>query len=135
MTLGPSNRYVHSAYQVTDLDALAAGGEFLKEAGYRRSWGIGRHIQGSQIFDYWRDDRGFLVEHFTDGDLFDASLDARLGSDDRLWPGPVGSARHRRLPRDQARQAEALDRGAVARRRCSCAPRTTNSTSPACAAC
>lgn len=74
MTLGPSNRYVHSAYQVTDLDALAAGGEFLKEAGYRRSWGIGRHIQGSQIFDYWRDDRGFLVEHFTDGDLFDASL-------------------------------------------------------------
>ncbi len=75
MTLGPSNRYVHSAYQVADLDALAAGGEFLGDAGYRRSWGIGRHIQGSQIFDYWRDDKGFLVEHFTDGDLFDASLE------------------------------------------------------------
>jgi hypothetical protein len=71
LTLGPSDRYVHSAYQVADLDALAAGGEHLREAGYRRSWGIGRHVQGSQLFDYWRDPDGFLVEHFTDGDLFD----------------------------------------------------------------
>ncbi|OBH19143.1 2,3-dihydroxybiphenyl 1,2-dioxygenase, partial [Mycobacterium sp. E3247] len=29
MALGPANRYVHSAYQVSDLDALAAGGEYL----------------------------------------------------------------------------------------------------------
>ena len=75
MTLGPRNRYVHSAYQVADLDALAAGGEHLKDLGYHHSWGIGRHIQGSQIFDYWRDPDGFLVEHFSDGDLFDASLE------------------------------------------------------------
>ena len=26
--------------------------------GYRHAWGIGRHIQGSQIFDYWRDPTG-----------------------------------------------------------------------------
>jgi catechol 2,3-dioxygenase-like lactoylglutathione lyase family enzyme len=74
MALGPQNRYVHSAYQVADLDALAAGGEYLADRGYFRSWGIGRHIQGSQIFDYWRDPDGFLVEHFTDGDMFDSSL-------------------------------------------------------------
>jgi hypothetical protein len=75
MALGPSNRYVHSAYQVCDLDALAAGGEYLKDHGYQRSWGIGRHIQGSQIFDYWRDPEGFLVEHFADGDMFDCTLE------------------------------------------------------------
>jgi catechol 2,3-dioxygenase-like lactoylglutathione lyase family enzyme len=75
MMLGPSNRYVHSAYQVGDLDALAAGGEYLLEQGFRRSWGIGRHIEGSQIFDYWRDPDGLLVEHFADGDLFDSSLE------------------------------------------------------------
>jgi catechol 2,3-dioxygenase-like lactoylglutathione lyase family enzyme len=75
LTLGPSNRYVHSAYQVADLDALAAGGEYLHDHGYQRSWGIGRHVQGSQIFDYWRDPDGFLVEHFSDGDLFDCTLD------------------------------------------------------------
>ena len=75
MALGPVNRYVHSAYQVCDLDALAAGGEYLREQGYFRSWGIGRHVQGSQIFDYWRDPDGFLVEHFADGDMFDNTLE------------------------------------------------------------
>jgi hypothetical protein len=73
--LGPSTGYVHSAYQVADLDALAAGGEYLKERGHRRSWGIGRHIQGSQIFDYWRDPDRLLLEHFTDGDRFDDTLE------------------------------------------------------------
>jgi catechol 2,3-dioxygenase-like lactoylglutathione lyase family enzyme len=75
LVLGPANRYVHSAYEVADLDALAAGGEYLREHGYQRSWGIGRHIQGSQIFDYWRDPDGFLVEHYSDGDLFDCALE------------------------------------------------------------
>jgi catechol 2,3-dioxygenase-like lactoylglutathione lyase family enzyme len=75
VALGPRNKYVHSAFQVADVDALAAGGEYLRERGYRRSWGIGRHIQGSQIFDYWRDPDGFLVEHFTDGDMFDSTLE------------------------------------------------------------
>lgn len=75
MTIGPSDRYVHSAYQVTDLDAIAAGSEYLTRRGYTHSWGIGRHIQGSQIFDYWRDPDGFLVEHFSDGDMFDNSLE------------------------------------------------------------
>jgi catechol 2,3-dioxygenase-like lactoylglutathione lyase family enzyme len=75
LALGPASRYVHSAYQVCDLDALAAGGEYLTDRGYSRSWGIGRHIQGSQIFDYWRDPDGFLVEHFADGDMFDNTLE------------------------------------------------------------
>ncbi|MFE7931514.1 VOC family protein [Streptomyces sp. NPDC057456] len=73
--LGPGNGYVHSAYQVTDLDSLAAGGEYLNERGYQRSWGIGRHIQGSQLFDYWRDPDRFMLEHFADGDLFSHDLE------------------------------------------------------------
>jgi catechol 2,3-dioxygenase-like lactoylglutathione lyase family enzyme len=75
MALGPRNRYLHSAFQVADLDALAAGGEHLREQGFRHSWGIGRHIEGSQIFDYWRDPDGLMVEHFADGDLFDCTLE------------------------------------------------------------
>ncbi|WP_438490196.1 VOC family protein [Streptomyces sp. S186] len=75
MHLGPRTGYVHSAYQVTDLDAIAAGGQYLAERGYKRSWGIGRHIQGSQLFDYWRDPDKLMVEHFADGDLFDCDLE------------------------------------------------------------
>ena len=75
MHLGPGRGYVHSAYQVTDLDAIAAGGEYLTERGYTRAWGIGRHIQGSQLFDYWRDPERLMMEHFADGDLFDASME------------------------------------------------------------
>jgi glyoxalase/bleomycin resistance protein/dioxygenase superfamily protein len=75
MHLGPGNGYVHSAYQVTGLDSIAAGGEYLNERGYKRSWGIGRHIQGSQLFDYWRDPDRFMLEHFADGDLFSRDLE------------------------------------------------------------
>ncbi len=75
MLLAPETGYVHSAYEVADLDALAAGGEYLKDRGYHRSWGIGRHIQGSQVFDYWRDPERVLVEHYADGDVFDATVE------------------------------------------------------------
>jgi catechol 2,3-dioxygenase-like lactoylglutathione lyase family enzyme len=76
MSLSPAREYVHSAYQVADLDAVAAGGEFLQDRGYKRAWGIGRHIQGSQIFDYWRDPDSVMVEHFADGDMFDGTVEA-----------------------------------------------------------
>ena len=63
------NRFDHSAYEAIDLDDVMQGGEHLKSRGYRHAWGVGRHVQGSQIFDYWRDPFGNKVEHWTDGDL------------------------------------------------------------------
>jgi catechol 2,3-dioxygenase-like lactoylglutathione lyase family enzyme len=75
LSLGAGNHYLHSAYQTADLDALAAGGEHLLDQGWKRSWGIGRHVQGSQLFDYWRDPDGFMVEHFADGDMFDSTVE------------------------------------------------------------
>jgi hypothetical protein len=75
MALQPQTGLLHSAYQVTDLDEVAASGEYLRERGYRHAWGIGRHIQGSQIFDYWRDPDRLMFEHFADGDMFDCSLE------------------------------------------------------------
>jgi catechol 2,3-dioxygenase-like lactoylglutathione lyase family enzyme len=74
MALQPENGYVHSAYELTDLDEVAASGEYLREQGYRHAWGLGRHIQGSQIFDYWRDPDRAMFEHYTDGDVFDATM-------------------------------------------------------------
>ena len=91
MHLGPAAGYVHSAYQVTDLDAIAAGGEYLAERGYQRSWGIGRHIQGSQLFDYWRDPDRLMLEHFADGDLFSCDVEtgwARMSTSGLAQWGP-----------------------------------------------
>ncbi len=75
MLLQPRTEYVHSAYQLTDLDEVAASGEYLREKGYRHAWGLGRHIQGSQIFDYWRDPDKLMFEHYADGDVFDCSAE------------------------------------------------------------
>ena len=74
MLLAPHTGYVHSAYQLTDLDEVAASGQYLRARGYRHAWGIGRHIQGSQIFDYWRDTDRLMFEHYADGDVFDSSV-------------------------------------------------------------
>jgi catechol 2,3-dioxygenase-like lactoylglutathione lyase family enzyme len=38
MLLQPRTEYVHSAYQLTDLDEVAASGEFLRERGYRHAF-------------------------------------------------------------------------------------------------
>jgi catechol 2,3-dioxygenase-like lactoylglutathione lyase family enzyme len=62
--------YDHAAFEVLDLDDLMRGSHFLAARGkWKHSWGVGRHFQGSQIFDYWRDPFGNKVEHWTDGDL------------------------------------------------------------------
>jgi catechol 2,3-dioxygenase-like lactoylglutathione lyase family enzyme len=66
--------YNHSAYEVVDADAVGVGQRVLRDRGYRHAWGIGRHILGSQIFDYWQDPWGDKHEHYCDGDLFTAEL-------------------------------------------------------------
>jgi catechol 2,3-dioxygenase-like lactoylglutathione lyase family enzyme len=74
MLLQPQTGYVHSACQLTDLDEVAGSGQYLHDRGYKHSWGIGRHVQGSQIFDYWRDTDRLMFEHYADGDVFDSSV-------------------------------------------------------------
>jgi catechol 2,3-dioxygenase-like lactoylglutathione lyase family enzyme len=69
---GLEEKYEHSAYEVVDLDALGQGHNVLRAAGHRHMWGIGRHVLGSQLFDYWYDPDGMEFEHYTDGDLFTA---------------------------------------------------------------
>jgi catechol 2,3-dioxygenase-like lactoylglutathione lyase family enzyme len=72
---GIEEKYEHSAYEVIDLDALGQGQQVLRAHGYRHMWGIGRHLLGSQLFDYWFDPDGFEYEHYTDGDLFTADFE------------------------------------------------------------
>jgi catechol 2,3-dioxygenase-like lactoylglutathione lyase family enzyme len=65
--------FMHAAFEVVDIDDLMAGHAHLKASGREQFWGVGRHILGSQVFDYWKDPWGHEVEHWTDGDQFKAS--------------------------------------------------------------
>jgi len=79
LCVGPGEPgFEHAAFEVEDFDALMAGHDHLRDAGWNHQSGVGRHVLGSQIFDYWRDPWGHVVEHFTDGDLFDATVKAGL---------------------------------------------------------
>lgn len=62
--------YSHSAYELIDADAVGMGQRVLRDKGWTHAWGMGRHILGSQIFDYWQDPWGHKHEHYCDGDLF-----------------------------------------------------------------
>jgi catechol 2,3-dioxygenase-like lactoylglutathione lyase family enzyme len=70
-------KFNHAAFEVIDFDDLMAGHDHLKAKSYNPQWGVGRHILGSQIFDYWRDPWGNVLEHWTDGDLMTASWGSR----------------------------------------------------------
>ncbi|MFZ3183837.1 MAG: VOC family protein [Pseudomonas sp.] len=66
--------HLHSAFEVDGIDAIASGNQYLQSQGHHHTWGIGRHILGSQLFDYWRDPAGDMFEHYSDGDLFDSDV-------------------------------------------------------------
>jgi catechol 2,3-dioxygenase-like lactoylglutathione lyase family enzyme len=63
----------HCSFEVQDLDAVMVAHDYLLERGWTLDCGVGRHLMGSQVFDYWKDPFGFRVEHYTDGDVVDAT--------------------------------------------------------------
>lgn len=90
---GPeSPGFNHAAFEVGGLDDLMVGHAHLKAQNRDPAWGVGRHVLGSQIFDYWKDPWGHELEHWTDGDLLTAKdvpgvagLDQLLGTQ---WGSP-----------------------------------------------
>jgi len=63
----------HLAFEVHSFDDLMLGNHHLRTtARYEHIWGIGRHILGSQVFDYWKDPWGRVHEHWVDTDRLTA---------------------------------------------------------------
>jgi hypothetical protein len=71
----------HVSFEMFNIDDVFTGNEMLEskkeEFNYFQEWGIGRHYQGSQLFDYWRNPFGQTHEHQTDGDMFDNTFPTR----------------------------------------------------------
>ena len=68
----------HVSFEMVNVDDVFMGHEILAKKGYELEWGIGRHYQGSQIFDYWRSPFGQIHEHQTDGDVFDNTFPPQI---------------------------------------------------------
>lgn len=88
------SEFNHAAFEVCHWDYIMQSHDFLAQKGYEQRWGVGKHVLGSQVFDYWKDPAGFTLEHFTDGDLFNRSFGSHKQPVEKLlavhW-GPEGS--------------------------------------------
>ena len=69
------------------------GHHFLEDQAHKLCWGVGRHVLGSQIFDYWLDPHKFVVEQYADGDLVNCETEVshiQAGKGNlAIWGPPV----------------------------------------------
>ena len=73
----------HLSFEVQDLDDVFMGHQYLAQLGkYEHMWGIGRHLLGSQVYDYWSDPWGRVHEHWSDTDRLNAQNGSNLLSAD-----------------------------------------------------
>ena len=91
---GPKTGLNHLSFEVQSIDDVMLGHEHLKQIGkYQHVWGIGRHVLGSQIYDYWKDPWGRVHEHWTDSDVLNVRHRPNLLSEEEgltsQWGEPV----------------------------------------------
>jgi catechol 2,3-dioxygenase-like lactoylglutathione lyase family enzyme len=73
----------HFSFEVQDIDDVFIGHEHLTSLGkFEHMWGIGRHLLGSQVYDYWADPWGRVHEHWADTDRLNVQNGGNLVSAD-----------------------------------------------------
>jgi len=69
----------HLSFEVHDIDDVFTGHQHLKQNGaYEHMWGLGRHLLGSQVYDYWADPWGRVHEHWADSDRLNTANGGQL---------------------------------------------------------
>jgi len=53
----------HVAFEMPDWEAVMRGAGRMKEHGHTLEWGIGRHGPGNNVFAYYLDPNGFVIEY------------------------------------------------------------------------
>jgi catechol 2,3-dioxygenase-like lactoylglutathione lyase family enzyme len=87
----------HVSFEVQNFDDVMLGHEHLKRIGkYEHVWGVGRHLLGSQVYDYWKDPWGRVHERWTDSDMLNCHNPANLVPAERglssQWGAPAPQA-------------------------------------------
>lgn len=75
----------HIAFLMPDLDAVMRGGGRLKDAGFPAQWGPGRHGPGNNLFNYFIDPFGVVIEYTAEVEQVDDRYQSH-GPDFWKWP-------------------------------------------------
>ena len=75
----------HIAFLMPDLDSVMRGGGRMKDAGFAIQWGPGRHGPGNNLFNYFLDPFGIVIEYTADVEQIDESYQTH-GPDYWKWP-------------------------------------------------
>jgi catechol 2,3-dioxygenase-like lactoylglutathione lyase family enzyme len=67
----PHASYNHTSWQMHSIDELFRAQGRIRAAGTPLGWGTGRHAPGKQVFNYFVEPSGFVVETITDGEMID----------------------------------------------------------------
>ncbi|WP_420212140.1 VOC family protein [Burkholderia aenigmatica] len=70
----------HSAWDVPTVDEVGLGKMQMQQAGYEQGWGVGRHVLGSNYFQYVRDPWGSYWEYSADIDYVGAGVEWPVGN-------------------------------------------------------
>jgi catechol 2,3-dioxygenase-like lactoylglutathione lyase family enzyme len=69
----------HLSFEVHDVDDVFSGHERLEKLNkYEHMWGVGRHLLGSQVYDYWADPWGRVHERWADTDRLNMQSGSNL---------------------------------------------------------
>jgi catechol 2,3-dioxygenase-like lactoylglutathione lyase family enzyme len=83
----------HFSFEVQDIDDVFLGHEHLRSfQKYEHMWGIGRHLLGSQVYDYWADPYGRVHEHWADSDRINVKNGSNLLSVEEGFTSQWGEA-------------------------------------------
>jgi catechol 2,3-dioxygenase-like lactoylglutathione lyase family enzyme len=75
----------HVAFLMPDLEAVMRGSGSVIDAGFPIAWGVGRHGPGDNVFAYFIDPAGFVIEYTAEVLQVDDSYRFR-GPSEWVWP-------------------------------------------------
>ncbi len=78
---GPSVN--HISYELQGIDGLMRGAGRLMSRGFNPEWGLGRHGPGNNVFMYFIDPNGFVVEYTTELEQVDETI--HVANDAKYW--------------------------------------------------
>jgi catechol 2,3-dioxygenase-like lactoylglutathione lyase family enzyme len=78
---GPSLN--HMAYEVSNIDGLMRGAGRVRSNGFNIEWGVGRHGPGDNVFTYFVEPNGFVVEYTAEVEQVDEAT--YVAKDANYW--------------------------------------------------